>query len=732
MRLTLRALFLVLLIVVLAVVTGGVAVRVMLTREDMEALVASQLREVLQRPVQIADINVLLLQGIRIRGLRVLEAPGFPGREFLGSEIVIAKYRWAALLQRRLEFSEVRLVSPRIRLVRRADGEWNVEGLIRPRPAERPQRHAALPVPVSLAADVLAIEDGEITIQDIPRNRLHQVRGVHLEVRDFATDKPFAFKAGLTTDSRIGDRDVTVETSAKGRLDLASFDWPKAWLEAESLRLSVGGETLTASGRVRGFAAPNVDVRLRVPRLTSEFLSRYHDVPPGISLPPALARVRVQFPQRGQARLESLDLAAEPLKLRASGTMKLGEEGSYRLTLTVPQAPLERVAALWAGLAQRRLVGVGEGTITLAGKPGGADLPAVERVSLRLRGFSGVLFGDKQVSGADIQLSGSDNFRELDLRASRGRVVAYGNAFSGLDLALRLQAGDLDVDRLDVTWSVSRFKLKGRIQNVQAPKSVYVEGSIDRLQLQEAINATAAIVQQVKAAKPAAPRPEGERKWSQVFKYAIPKSFPATSGKLRVADLTHPHFHTANVDVLWELRGISTGLDNVNGSVRTGFGPGRVSSIPELEKGNRILKVIFLPFVYMHKLNNMGVAALSTAYPKTLDFTRIYGEFGLQAGVVDIRVFHVDSPQLVAFADGKVDFPKERVGLHVLTRLTTSRAPLPQYLSDEKGRPSIGFFVKDDLNKPTLEIDLRKMSATAIEDALQGGLQRGQVLFGPK
>ncbi|MBI5203145.1 MAG: hypothetical protein HY925_16260, partial [Elusimicrobia bacterium] len=435
-----------------------------------------------------------------------------------------------------------------------------------------------------------------------------------------------------------------------------------------------------------------------------------------------LARLRFSVPSPSAFRFESVDLAAEPLKLRASGQVTLGAAGAYKVNVSAPTSPLDRVAALWTGLAKRKLEGAGDLSFTASGKLGPDERPVVERLSLHLKDFAATLSTSAAVAGADVTINGTKNLDEIELLAPRGRVVAYGNAFSDVSLAAKFGEGDLDVERLDFTWSVSHVKLKGRVRNFNAPKGVDVEGSIDKLMLNETIAAVTAIVQQIKAEKGQPENPERERKWSQVFKYAIPKSFPATNGSVRIAEVVQPNFNTFNVDLKWGLRGISTGLNNVSGWVRTGFGPGRVSNIPELENAHKLLRISFLPFVFMQKMNNAAGASFGTLYPKTLDFTRIYGQYALMSGIVDITPFHVDSGQIVLCAQGKADLPKEQVGMHVLTRLTSSRAPLPQYLSDEKGRPSIGFFVKGELNKPDAEFDMHKMSATAIEDCLQDGL----------
>lgn len=722
-RLLARVFGLAAILLVLIVASAAILIRVVVTPEQLQSLVASQLQEALRRPVQISEVNVMVLQGIRLRGLRVLEAPGFPGGEFLSSEIAVAKYRWAALLERRLEFTEVRLVSPRIQLVRRQDGVWNVQDLFKPKTSASTGTPRGLALPVSLAADMVGVEDANLSFKDLARGRSVDVKTLDLEVRDFGPGAPFPVTASFVTDTTLGGRQVQLKTSLSGRLSLASFRWPEASLEAEKLKIQAGDDTMSGSGSLKDFSAPAIDLKLKVPRLTSENLGRYAAVPSGISIPPSLMRLRAKLPEPGTIRVDSFEASAEPLKFRASGLFKLGDDPSYRVTAALPQASLERVSALWAGFAPKALSGTADLKLTVSGKPGPGHKPAIEQLNLTLGGFAAALSTSAAVTGADVSVVGTKNLDEVEFRAPKGRLILYGNVFSDVDLVLRLTGGDLDIEKLQFTWSVSKAKLKGRIRNLAAPKGVDLEGTVDKLQLLEAINATTAVVQQLRTPRA---RPQEDRKWSQVFKYAIPKSFPATSGNLRITELSHPNFNTFNVDVKWGLQGISTGLDRATGWVRTGFGPGRVSNIPELENAHKLLKGIFLPFVFMHQMQKKAFLSIATAYPKTLDFNRIYGQYRVQDGVMEICAFHVDSHQLILFADGKVDFPKEGVGMHVLTRLTKSEASLPQHLVDTLGRPSIAFYVKDDLNKPDFELDLRKMSGTAIEDALQAGLKCGQ------
>src|SRR5206468_11550988 len=101
------------------------------------------------------------------------------------------------------------------------------------------------------------------------------------------------------------------------------------------------------------------------------------------------------------------------------------------------------------------------------------------------------------------------------------------------------------------------------------------------------------------------------------------------------------------------------------GDIRVGFGPGRVEDISAVQSSHKFLKIVFLPYIYMHKMNSLSVLSAATAYPKTLDFNRIEGQYGVSRGVVTTRFSQVDSPQLIAYADGTADFGRESVDMNI-------------------------------------------------------------------
>jgi hypothetical protein len=174
---------------------------------------------------------------------------------------------------------------------------------------------------------------------------------------------------------------------------------------------------------------------------------------------------------------------------------------------------------------------------------------------------------------------------------------------------------------------------------------------------------------------------------------------------------------------------VTPALDKINGEARLSIGSGRVNDIPAVQDANKFLKVVFLPFIFMHKMNKLSVFSTASAYPKSLDFRRIDGAYGASRGVATTRYFHVDSDQLVAYAEGTADFGREQVDMNILTRLGAYDGTLPEWWVDEKGRPAIGFRVKGDINKPDLEPRFKKIEENEIERKVDEGRARAQKRF---
>jgi uncharacterized protein YhdP len=355
----------------------------------------------------------------------------------------------------------------------------------------------------------------------------------------------------------------------------------------------------------------------------------------------------------------------------------------------------------------------------------------LHKLSLGLVGGK-VALDEQRVLRGDMEALVTDNFNRVSVSISSGAAALFANTFTEIFLKTNFFSQDLKIENLSLKWGDSRFKAKGRISNLSAPKEISVSGSFDRLRwesAEELIGNIKASIPTAQAVSPEAAREFPQRSWVKTFKYSLPRKLPDMVGHIQIGEVTHQNFSFKNADFLWDLRRLTRSLKKVGGDFRAGFGPGRVSDIQAVQDASKFLKIVFLPYVYMHRMNNLSVLSAATAYPKTLDFGRIEGQYGIEEGIVTTRFFHVDSPQLVAYADGTADFGKETVDMSILTRLTNYRAPLPEWWVDELGRPAIGFRVKGDLNKPELEPRLSKMAADEIEKALEEGLSRARKRF---
>jgi hypothetical protein len=704
--------------ILLAVLTG-VAVRMLVTPETLKARMVAQLQQTFHRPVSVRSVTLALHQGVKVSGLEVGEAEGFPGDRMLSSEFLLAKYSFAALLRGRLELEQVLLMAPRIRLARRKDGVWNAaDAFLRPKDAPKPAGGWSLP-PLQ-AARIIRIERGSLDVTDETRGTRASLQGLTVSIEGMNSETPFPVSLDLHGNGVVLGRSVRTSLQVRGDMSLGGLRRGEQRLDARRIVLDVDGHKVEASGVLRGFDDAFADLSLRLPRLDSAMLAKYAPVPPGIDIPESRWSLSLQGPSADaeDIRIRKFSVAAGPFVASVSGRVD-PKSGWMRLGADLARFQLAQASAFYEGWSKKRLEGTAEGRITLVGPPARV---AVDSFELTLAGFGVEWKENKRLSKADIRITGKDRLKTVELRSRNGSLVAYGNVLSDIDLDLRAASGDLLFRRLDVTWNESRFRLRGCVRGAAQMRKVVLDAEVDRLRLDETYAAIMNLIAQRKAEKGESTEPG--RPWVRVFKSAIPQHFPDIAGRLRVAEVHSPNFRTANLELRCDLKDIAQGLEKVSGSFRVGFGPGRVSSVPDVRKAHPVPNVLLLPFSFMQELEAKARASFDTAALRTLDVNRTHGDFSVQRGVVDLRYVHFDSPQFMVYADGRVDFPKEDVALHVLMRATQPRGQLPFRLVDTEGRPALELNIVKDIKNPEVQLAQRKLESDAVEAALTDGLKR--------
>lgn len=726
-----RGLGLFLLFLLLSIGVGSVILQLMLTPDTLQAVLTGQLQEALRRPVQMDDLRVVLFQGIKVRGLRVLEGPEFPTRQLLTADIAVVKFRLLPLLWRQVVLSEAKLVHPRISVFRRQDGQWNISDIF----ASTGAIPSASPYPLAVALRVenFELEKGVLTYEDLRAKQEHVLEGLNLAVEGFHPYRPFSVRLGFG--HRMNLRGKIYEGSCRlsAFLQLADFEWAQAGARIEELRFQTPEGPVSISGLLTGFNPPRGRIELALPPLKSEQIIRYAPFPDGVDLPAMRVALAGKAQPGTSLELEEVSVLLPGASIRGKGVASFQEPKTWRLFLSGAGDQVERLAGLWRPLKGLGLQGNLQWSVIASGR---GEEWSLGRTRLRVRKFR-VNLEKTKLAAADIHLVGSKGFEEGTLRVAGGRGTLYGEPVESVQIEARASGGDLALERFTANWAGGTLALSGKVRRFKSPARIELEGSMDRLRLQSVLDLTAHLGPDnaFGTGLSSGDVPEGGswgegsdpgqvKGWVAAFKRMIPEQFPSTVGKFRVGQLQHPNFTASNVGLDWNLRGVDPGLARLGGNLRIDLGGGRITDIPSLQSQNKVLRVIFLPFVFMQRLNNMGVLSLATAYPENLVYDRIHGEYDFLRGVVHVRSFFVQSEPLLAAADGWVDFVREKIDLHILTRLNRGREALPEMLVDIKGRPSIAFRVEDDLKKPTVRLDYKKMEPDAIEKAIEQGLRR--------
>jgi len=698
---------------------GGYAYR-RFSPEDARRIAAEQLTALLNREVTI-DHLVLSPRGLKVIGLRVRHGARGGDGDLLVCDSALVTIKLKPLLSRRLEFDTVLLQSPQISLSRDADGNWSLADMFGSTSAA-PGRPAALPL--ALAAAETVVQDGVLRVDDRLRGRKLSFEKLSLRVDAFDQDKPFPVSASFRMSDTVGGRSVTALASASGQIDLAGFHWSSATAKTDDLRIEIEGVPLSGRAAVLGFSSPSLSASLDVPSLGPEDWRALIGRPVALSLPRSRWSLKAEFPAPGMLDVQKLTAETPAGAASMVGLFDFAAATpTLSVELTTRDLDLVKTGAWNPDWEKRALTGRATLRASVTGWPGRLQAREAE---LNLRDFGGK-WGERLVSGVDADISATEEFTKVKASVSKGKATVVGNVFDEIALALSIEKQNLTVERLSLKWGGSRVRLRARVEHLAAPKEVVLSGNVDKIDW----TAAARLVSDVRAAISTRTAASGddERPWLRTFKYSIPHGFPDTSGHVRVGEVTHPNFNCKNVELMWSVRGVTPGLDKLAGEARLSFGPGRVEDIPAVQDSNKFLRVVFLPFIFMHKMNNLSVFSGNTAYPKSLDFSRIDGEYGASKGVATIRYFHVDSPQLVAYTEGTADLGRETVDMNIMTRLTSYRGTLPEWWVDEAGRPSIGFRVKGDINKPDLEPRFKKIAENEMERKVEEGRARAKKRF---
>ncbi|HXT00815.1 MAG TPA: AsmA-like C-terminal region-containing protein [Elusimicrobiota bacterium] len=690
--------------------------------QDAKRLAEEQMTGLLHREVTI-DSLVLSPHGLKVLGVRVRRGRAETEGDLLTCDSALMTFKLKPLLQRHLDLESVVLQSPQISVSRSADGVWSIADVFGSTAAARPSL-----LPVTFAAASTVIEDGVVRVDDRLRARHVLLRNVSLRVDAFNLDKPFPVEVSFASSDTVAGRSIAASVSASGRVDLAGLRWSSATVVADRFRVEGDDLVLTGRASASNFASPVIEAAMDAPPAGPNVWRALFGREANVTIPPSHWSLKAELPAAGMIDVQKLVVDTPAGSASATGLFDLGD-GTPNLSVEVSarDADLAKISSWAPALSERGLEGKATLRAAITGWPGRLQ---ARDADLSLRGF-GLKWDGRRVDGADIDASATEDFSKVKATATQGRVFAIGNTFEEIAGALTLDKQNVTIERLAFRWGGSRVKLRARLlrRAAPAPNEIELSGSVDKIDWDAGARLWSDIRAAISTKTATASAADEDQPWLRTFKYSIPHGFPDTTGHVHIGEVSHPNFNCKDVEFLWSIRGVTPALDKISGEARLSLGAGRVNDIPALQDSNKFLNVVFLPFIFMHKMNKLSVFSTATAYPKSLDFSRIDGEYGASRGVATTRYFHVESSQLVAYAEGTADFGRELVDMNILTRLGSYDGTLPEWWVDEKGRPAIGFRVKGDMNKPDLEPRFKKIEENEIERDVEAGRARAQKRF---
>ena len=415
-----RIIFLPLILAAGIAVTALFTLKVMFKPADLESIVTNQLQETLKRPVRIEWARISPTGEIKIKGLRVTE-PGPETVNFLSAEYIYATCRLKPLLKRQIEIDSVLLISPRIELIKRADGTWNIADIFA-------SYHKSQGKNVLSLIDKAEIKDGEVSVRFMKSGAGHSFEGLDVTLKDFKPGADTPFYASVFFKSNAFRRPVRGRLYTEGTVNFAGFKWDEAGIRDLRADLTLLEKTVRFTGSINNFRNPAVALKAETPSLRSGDLAYLFGSPFAFTAPRSSWELGAIFTS---SKTVELSLLTKPLNIKAEGSFDLSKSTlSYAFAVSAPPFGLDQLKRYAPGLPLEKLAGKTQLRLRLTSKNG---KPVVSRLFANTSG-AGFKYRGLYASGLDLSALLSENFAANRFTANRGKVTLGGGSLSGLKL----------------------------------------------------------------------------------------------------------------------------------------------------------------------------------------------------------------------------------------------------------------------------------------------------------
>ena len=278
-------------IIIVLIAATFILLKTLVTPERIKQTVLPLAEKSLHRSVTLDDVEISILSGINLKGIRIMDASG--SKPFVSCAGVRLHYELMPLLQGRVQVKEISLIKPEIHITRNSDGSFNFSDILKqPAPEKttgavepaKPAVSKKQPPPgpqenspgssdssLSIMVSSISISDGRIIFTDkaAPGNRTVEtsMSDVNMKISDFSMNAPFPVKfsamlnkGGIEADGTVGIKgpagEMNIQVKALGVTDFSPYfaaSLPgklKSALLGCDIRIEFNPQAIGASGNI--------------------------------------------------------------------------------------------------------------------------------------------------------------------------------------------------------------------------------------------------------------------------------------------------------------------------------------------------------------------------------------------------------------------------------------------------------------------------------------------------
>ncbi len=703
-----RIIFLPLILATGIAATGLFTLRVMFKPEDLRSLVTNQLQKTLKRPVHIDWARLSATGKIEIKGLRVAE-PGPETVDFLRAEYIYATYRLIPLFNRKLEIDSVALVSPRIELIKRADGTWNIGDIFA---AYRNSPGKNILNKIGKAE----IKDGEVSVRYVKSGARHSFENLNLTLKDFKPGADTLFYASVFLKSDAFRRPVRGRLYTEGTVNFAGFKWEQAAVKDLRADLTLLTKSARFTGGMKNFYNPVIALKAEIPAFRSGDLAYLFNPPLAFTAPRSSWEIDAVFTSSKTAELR---LLARPMNIKAEGSFDLSMSTlSYSFTISAPPFRLDQLKRYGYALPFDSMSGGAQLRLKLLSRNG---KPSLSRIFINTSG-AGFKYKKLDMSGLDISALLSENLANNYVTASGGRLTLGGGSLSGLRLNTEISKNEL---LLSYSGKFNSGPVKGRAiirRPFTAERTVDFTGYSAAMLFPEIKNLTLDI-KELRGPRVGMPEFASQLAWLKTLKNSIPIGYSSFRLLYKAGHFKHEYMEASDFYVAAALKNIAGDISGIKGDISIKSGGGTFYDVQKTSEQDRIYYIFSMPLIFINRMNRTG--ALKFGYKvDDVSFNAIGGDYSLTGGKVQIKNFYMEGREFSAYASGQLDFSNEtmNVKIYTISGKYDSMGSLPEALTDASGKPALAFIIEGKMTKPEFRMISPKESGRIIKEAARKGV----------